>query len=141
MMKGEKAPHLVTEEMVKQMKPGAVIVDVAIDHGGCVETSRPTTLSDPVFVSHGVVHYCVPNMTASVGRTATAALTNAMVPYLLETANAGFEKSFLANPGLARGVCTFGGHCTNGGVARIFDLPLITVERILAGHRQAEYVA
>jgi len=141
LMKGEKAPHIVTEEMVKQMKAGAVIVDVSIDHGGCVETSRPTSLSDPVFVRHGVVHYCVPNMTASVGRTATAALTNAMVPYLLETANAGFERSFLANPGLAKGVCTFAGHCTNSGVARIFDLPLASVERLLAGRHQTEAVA
>ena len=122
LLKGEKAPHIVTEEMVKEMKAGSVIVDVSIDQGGCVETSRPTTLSDPVFIRHGVVHYCVPNMTATVGRTATAALTNAMVPYLLETANSGIEKSFLTNPGLAKGVCTFGGHCTNSAVARIFDL-------------------
>ena len=107
LLKGEKAPHIVTEEMVKEMKAGSVIVDVSIDQGGCVETSRPTTLSDPVFVRHGVVHYCVPNMTAAVGRTATAALTNAMVPYLLETANTGIEKSFLRESRACQGCVHF----------------------------------
>ena len=140
LLKGEKAPHIVTEEMVKEMKAGSVIVDVSIDQGGCVETSRPTTLSDPVFIRHGVLHYCVPNMTASVGRTATAALTNAMVPYLLETANTGIEKSFLANPGLAKGVCTFGGRCTNSAVARIFDLEQANILGLLSNRHKTEYV-
>ena len=139
LMKGEKAPHIVSEEMVKEMKAGAVIVDVSIDLGGCVETSRPTTLTDPVFIRHGVLHYCVPNMTAVVGRTATAALTNAMVPYLLETADLGVEKSFLANPGLARGVCTCGGQCTNSAVARIFDLQQANLLRLLTSRHDTEY--
>ncbi len=139
LLKGEKAPHIVTEEMVKGMKAGSVIVDVSIDQGGCVETSRPTSLSDPVFVRHGVVHYCVPNMTATVGRTATSALTNAMVPYLLEIANTGIEKSFRANSGLAKGVCTFAGHCTNSAVARIFDLQLTNLSSLLTSYPEAEY--
>ena len=139
LLKGEKAPHIVTEKMVKGMKAGSVIVDVSIDQGGCVETSRPTSLSDPVFVRHGVVHYCVPNMTATVGRTATAALTNAMVPYLLEIANTGIEKSFRANPGLANGVCTFAGHCTNSAVARIFDLQQTNLSSLLTSYPEAEY--
>ena len=131
LMKGEKAPHIVSEEMVKGMKTGSVIVDVSIDQGGCVETSRPTTLRDPVFIRHGVVHYCVPNMTASVGRTATSALTNAMVPYLVQAADLGMEKAFLMNPGLAKGVCTFAGRCTNGAVARTFDLQASDLYRLL----------
>ncbi len=132
LLKGEKTPHLVSEEMVKGMKPGSVIVDLSIDQGGCVETSRPTTLSDPVFVRHGVVHYCVPNMTAAVGRTATSALTNAVVPYLLQVADVGMEKAILANPGFANGVCTFKGNCTNASVARIFDLQGTNLLRLLS---------
>ncbi|HTX17471.1 MAG TPA: alanine dehydrogenase [Bacteroidota bacterium] len=136
LLKGEKTPHLVTEEMVKKMKPGAVIVDLSIDQGGCVETSRPTSLSDPVFVRHGIVHYCVPNMTASVGRTATLALTNAMVPYLRQVADVGMERAILSHPGFARGVCTYRGQCTNGSVARIFDLQGVNLLRLLADAKE-----
>ena len=132
LLKGEKTPHLVSEEMVKGMKPGSVIVDLSIDQGGCIETSRPTTLSDPVFVRHGVVHYCVPNMTAAVGRTATSALTNAVVPYLEQVADVGMEKAILANQGFAHGVCTFKGCCTNASVARIFDLEGTNLLRLLS---------
>ena len=138
LLKGEKTPHLVTEEMVTRMKPGAVIVDLSIDQGGCVETSRPTTLTDPVFVRHGVVHYCVPNMTAAVGRTATSALTNAVVPYLQQVADIGMEKAIFANPGFGRGVCTFRGNCTNASVARIFDLEGTNLLRLLSSaHEQS----
>ena len=122
LLKGERSPHLVTETMVKTMKMGSVIIDASIDQGGCVETSRPTTLEDPVFTRHGVVHYCVPNMTAAVPRTASVALTNALLPYVLEAANRGMPHAFLENPGLAAGVCTYQGSCTNTAVARIFDL-------------------
>lgn len=122
LLKGEKAPHIVTEEMVKEMKAGSVIVDVSIDQGGCVETSRPTTIDDPVFIRHGVVHYCVPNMPATVARTATAGWTNALLPYAQEIAELGIEKSLRDDAGLAKGVCTYAGHCTNGAVARVFDL-------------------
>ncbi len=131
LLKGEKTPHLVTEEMVKGMKPGSVIIDVSIDQGGCVETSRPTSLNDPIFIRHGVVHYCVPNMTATVARTATAALTNAFLPYLLEIAELGVEQSLRTNPGLAKGVCTYAGQCINAVVARTFDLQPGTLSRLL----------
>ncbi|MFH1130440.1 MAG: NAD(P)-dependent oxidoreductase, partial [Pseudomonadota bacterium] len=84
---GEKTPHIVTEEMVSNMRPGAVIIDVSIDQGGCVETSHPTTLRDPTFEKHGIIHYCVPNLTALVARTASRTLSNVVRPYLFRLAN------------------------------------------------------
>jgi alanine dehydrogenase len=121
-VKGEKAPHLVTEEMVKTMKKGAVIVDVSIDQGGCVETSYPTTISDPVFVKHDVIHYCVPNMPALVSRTASYGLTNASIEYILNIANNGLTNAILGDEGLAKGVCTHNGYCTNEIIAETFNL-------------------
>ena len=122
LLKGERTPHLVSEAMVKQMKMGSIIIDISIDQGGCIETSRPTTIDDPVFTRHGVVHYCVPNMTAAVPRTASVGLTNALLPYLLEAASVGMPQALQQNRGLAVGVCTYQGVCTNTAVARIFDL-------------------
>ena len=122
LLKGERTPHIVSEAMVKRMKMGSIIIDISIDQGGCVETSRPTTLDDPVFTRHGVVHYCVPNMTAAVPRTASVSLTNALVPYLLEAASLGMPQALQQIRGLAVGVCTFQGACTNAAVAKIFDL-------------------
>ncbi len=122
LLKGEKTPHLVTEEMVKTMKPGAVIIDISIDQGGCVETSRPTTIANPTFVQHGVIHYCVPNIAATVARTATYGLTNAILPYLLEIADNGIEYALRSNHGLARGTCVYTGICTNSAVAKVFNL-------------------
>jgi alanine dehydrogenase len=121
LLKGQKAPHLVTEAMVKDMKPGSVIIDASIDQGGCVETSRPTTIDDPTFVMHGVIHYCVPNMPAVVARTSTMALTNALLPYIQEVGEQGMVNALLQNPGLGKGVCTYQGVCTNDVIARIFD--------------------
>jgi alanine dehydrogenase len=121
LLKGEKAPHLITEAMVKEMKPGSVIIDASIDQGGCVATSRPTTIDDPVFVLHGVIHYCVPNMPAVVARTATKALTNALLPYVQEVGEIGVVEALRQNPGLAKGVCAFQGACTNEAIARVFD--------------------
>jgi len=89
LLKGEKAPHLVTEAMVKQMKPGSVILISRLTKGDVSKTSRPTTIDDPVFIKHGVVHYCVPNMTTAVPRTASMALTNAVIPYLIESMSLG----------------------------------------------------
>lgn len=132
LLKGEKAPHIVTEEMVKEMKAGSVIVDVSIDQGGCIETSRPTTIEDPVFVRHGVVHYCVPNMPATVARTATAGLTNALLPYIQEIAEFGIDQSLRVDAGLAKGVCTYAGYCTNGAVGRVFDLQPGNLIRLLS---------
>lgn len=121
-MKAEKTPHLVTEEMVKTMKKGAVIVDVSIDQGGCVETSRPTSISDPVFVQHNIIHYCVPNMPALVSRTATYGLTNASIEYVLGIADNGLSSALLGDTGLAKGVCTYNGFCSNENIAEAFSL-------------------
>lgn len=122
LIKGEKAPHLVTEEMVKQMKKGSVIVDVSIDQGGCVETSRVTTLSDPVYVMHDVIHYCVPNMPALVSRTASYGLNNAALSYVLNIAENGLSNALLGDAGLSKGVCTYNGYCSNEAIAHNFNI-------------------
>jgi alanine dehydrogenase len=128
LMKAEKAPHVMTEEMVRGMKPGSVIVDVSIDEGGCIETSRPTTLDDPIFIQHDVIHYCVPNIPSTVARTATVALTNALLPYVMEIAERGPERAFQSNSGLAKGVCTFNGFCTNTSIAGAYELKAIDLQ-------------
>jgi alanine dehydrogenase len=128
---GERAPYLVTEAMVRAMKPGSVIVDVAIDQGGCVETSRPTTLDQPTFLAHGVVHYCVPNMTASVPRTASRALTNAALPYVVGLAG-GVEQALRADPGLAEGVLLHRGRMVSDHVGRTLGIPAQPLARSLA---------
>jgi len=120
--KGEKTPHVVTEEMVKSMKKGAVIVDVSIDQGGCVETSYPTSISDPVFVQHGVIHYCVPNLPALVSRTASFGLTNASLEYIMNIADNGLSSALMHDSGLAKGVCTYNGFCSNESIAEIYNL-------------------
>jgi len=121
-MKGEKIPLIVTEEMVKSMKKGSVIVDVSIDQGGCVESSRPTSISNPIFIQNEVIHFCVPNMPAIVSRTATYGLTNASIPYILDIADNGFQNSVLGDSGFAKGVCTYNGTCTNETLAEIFGV-------------------
>jgi alanine dehydrogenase len=114
---GAAAPKLVTKAMVAKMKKGAVIVDVAIDQGGCIETARPTTHSDPSYVVDGVVHYCVTNMPAAVPNTSTLALTNATFPYLLKLARLGANTAIREDPGIAEGVNTFNGVLTYKAVA------------------------
>jgi alanine dehydrogenase len=114
---GARTPVLVSEAMVKTMKPGAVIVDIAIDQGGCVETVRPTTLVDPVYTQHDVLHYGVTNMPALVPRTSTFALTNATLPYALELAGKGPRRAVAENPDLARGVNIWGGYIVHAAVA------------------------
>ncbi|HOV99534.1 MAG TPA: alanine dehydrogenase [Bacteroidota bacterium] len=131
LMKGEKTPHIVTEEMVKRMKPGSVIVDLSIDHGGCVETSRPTTLLDPTFVLHHVIHYCVPNMPAAVPRTATVGWTNVLLPFLREATELGIDGVLRSDVGLAHGVCTYKGHCTNSIASRVFDIDYTDIALLL----------
>lgn len=118
----EKTPHIVTEEMVKTMKKGAVIMDIAIDQGGCVETSYPTTLSDPVYVKHNVIHYCVPNMAALVSRTASFGLTNVAVEFIQAIADDGLDSALMNNSGLANGVCTYNGYCSNEVLAETFNI-------------------
>lgn len=122
LIKGEKAPHLVTEDMVKQMKKGAVIVDASIDQGGCIETSRLTSISDPVFISHDVIHYCVPNMPALVSRTASYGLNNAGLEYILNIAENGLANALLGDTGLSKGVCTYKGFCSNEAIANVFKV-------------------
>ncbi|MDI6870927.1 MAG: alanine dehydrogenase [Bacillota bacterium] len=123
---GAKAPRLVTEEMVKGMKSGAVIVDVAIDQGGCIETvDHATTHADPTYVRHGVVHYSVANMPGAVPRTSTYALTNATIPYALEIANKGYRAAVLQNPALAKGLNVLKGKVVYKAVAEAHNLEYV----------------
>lgn len=122
LIKGEKTPHIVTEDMVSQMKKGAVIVDVSIDQGGCIETSRITTISDPVFEKYDVTHYCVSNMPALVSRTASYGLNNAALGYVQDIADNGLANASLGDQGLAKGVCTYKGYCSNESLANNFNL-------------------
>ncbi len=122
LIKAIKAPNLVTEEMVKTMKKGAVIVDASIDQGGCIETSRITTISDPVYTLHDVIHYCVPNMPALVARTASYGLNNAALSYIQNIADNGVGNALIGDEGLARGVCSYSGYCSNEAIANTFDL-------------------
>jgi len=114
---GAKAPRLVSKADLRDMKNGAVIVDVAIDQGGCIETARPTTHQQPTYVVEGVVHYCVTNMPGAVGRTSTVALCNATLPYALKIANKGYEKAAAEDPGVAEGINMVAGRVTNQAVA------------------------
>ncbi|KMN29737.1 MULTISPECIES: alanine dehydrogenase [Chromobacterium] len=122
---GAAAPKLVTRPMLKIMKPGAVLVDVAIDQGGCFETSRPTTHQDPIYVVDGIVHYCVANMPGGVARTSTQALTNATLPYTLELANKGWRQALLDNAHLRNGLNVCRGRLTYPAVAQALGLPFI----------------
>ena len=114
---GAKAPIVVSEEMVKTMKPGSVIVDVAVDQGGCIETTHETTHTDPVYVKHGVVHYAVGNMPGAVPNTSTYALTNATLPYQIEIARYGTRDAATRNNAIRLGVNTVGGEITSEAVA------------------------
>lgn len=121
---GARAPKLVTREMVAKMRPGAVIVDVAVDQGGCIETIHPTSHSQPTYLVDGVVHYGVPNIPAAVPRTATYALTNATLPYLVMLADRGARQAAADSAELARGVNVADGHVAHPAVAAAFGLPL-----------------
>jgi alanine dehydrogenase len=130
---GGRAPVVVTEDMVRGMKPGAVIVDVAVDQGGCVETTHETTHTDPVYVLHDVVHYAVGNMPGAVPHTSTYALTNATLPYVTEVAVRGPAAAVEADPALRAGINTVAGHVTLAPVAEFLGLPLVAAETALAG--------
>lgn len=125
---GARAPRLVTRNMVASMKPGSVVIDVAVDQGGCIETTRPTSHSDPVYQWRHVLHYAVPNMPGAVPRTSTYALSNATLPYIARLANLGFERAVREIPELARGVNTHDGAIVHPGVAAAFDLPYEPLE-------------
>jgi alanine dehydrogenase len=131
LLPGAKAPHLVLKSDLKLMKKGAVIVDVAVDQGGCVETVRPTTHEDPIYVVEGVIHYCVANMPGAVPHTSTLALTNATTPYALKLAQQGWEKACREDHPLALGVNMVGGKVTCKGVAEAFNLEYTPVEKVL----------
>jgi alanine dehydrogenase len=128
---GATAPKIVTRAMVSRMKKGAVIVDVAIDQGGCVETARPTSHSDPSYTEYGVVHYCVTNMPGAVPHTSTLALTNATFPYLLRLANLGAREALKRDPGLAEGLNTWMGMLTHRGVAESQQRPWTAPAEVL----------
>ena len=128
---GAKAPKLITRKLLRAMKPGAAFVDIAIDQGGCAETSRPTSHHDPIFVAERVVHYCVTNMPGIVPHTSTYALTNATLSYAIELADKGVKRALQADMALQRGVNTLAGHVTHPGVAQTFGLAQKPVLQLL----------
>jgi alanine dehydrogenase len=130
---GARAPKLVTREMIAAMRPGSVVVDIAIDQGGCFETSRPTTHSNPTYVEEGVVHYCVANIPGAVARTSTLALTSSTLPYLMRVADQGVTGSAKADPALAKGLSTLSGHLVNQPVAEAHGLAHHDLAELLAG--------
>lgn len=132
---GAATPKLVTRDMVSAMKPGTVMVDVAIDQGGCFETSRPTTHQEPVYEVDHVVHYCVANMPGAVARTSALALENATLPYVLALATKGWQQALWDDPYFANGLNIHHGQITCPGVADAFNLPLIPMEQVLENNR------
>ncbi|SFC07869.1 alanine dehydrogenase [Klenkia taihuensis] len=128
---GTKAPKLVSREMVASMRPGSVAVDIAIDQGGCFETSRPTTHSDPTYVEEGVVHYCVANIPGAVARTSTLALTSATLAYLVTVADSGIRGAAASSPVLAKGLTSLGGQLTSEPVAAAHGLPWTSAAELL----------
>lgn len=131
---GARAPKLVTDDMVKAMKPGTVMVDVAIDQGGCFGTSKPTTHSDPVFLVDDVIHYCVTNMPGAVARTSTLALSSVTVPYGLKLANMGFINAVKSDEALGKGVNVMDGKVTVEGVSEAFGLPYVSLNDAIGAH-------
>ena len=128
---GAQAPKLIPRALAKRMKPGAAFVDIAIDQGGCAETSRPTNHLNPIYVEEELVHYCVTNMPAIVPNTSTYALTNSTLTYGLELANRGFPQALIRNKALAKGLNTFGGKVTYERVASAFNLPFTPVDEVI----------
>jgi alanine dehydrogenase len=129
---GAAAPKLVSNDLVAQMKPGSVLVDIAIDQGGCFEDSRPTTHADPTFEVHNSVFYCVANMPGAVPNTSTYALTNATLPYAVKLANLGWRDALRQDGALALGLNTYGGHVTYGPVAEAHGMTSMPVQEALS---------
>jgi alanine dehydrogenase len=129
---GAKAPRLITRDMLKEMKPGSVMVDVAIDQGGCFETSKATTHGNPIYTVDNVIHYCVANMPGAVARTATMALTNATIPYAVQIANKGWKRAMTENAEIKRGANVIQGKITYKSVADAFNLEFVSIDTILA---------
>jgi alanine dehydrogenase len=132
LLPGAEAPKIVTRAMVASMRPGSVIVDVAVDQGGCFETTRPTSHSEPVYVEEGVTHYCVTNMPGAVPRTSTLALTNATLPYVVALANKGAEDAMRADPSLASGLNTYRGEITHAALGKSLGIAAVEPAGILA---------
>lgn len=130
LISGAKAPRLVTRDMLQLMKPGSVIVDVAVDQGGCIETTRPTTHSDPVYQVNGIIHYCVANMPGAYGRTATFALTNVTLPYVLEIAQKGWKQVAQEHSEIASGLNVVHGKITHPAVAEAHGMPHVPVSQV-----------
>ncbi len=130
---GKQAPKLITQQHLKNMKNGSVLVDVAIDQGGCAETSRPTTHSDPIYIEEGVVHYCVANMPGAVAKTSTLALTNATLPYALQLANKGWLEALKQNSGLKNGLNVYLGEVTNHCVAEDLVYAYVSPDEVING--------
>lgn len=128
---GAKAPHLITRDMLKEMRPGTVLVDVAVDQGGCIETCKPTTHEDPIYIIDEVVHYCVANMPGAVPYTSTLALTNATLPYAIQLANKGWKKACSENDELKPGLNVIKGDVVYEAVAEAFNLPYVNVNKYL----------
>jgi alanine dehydrogenase len=131
LVKGAAAPKLITRSMLKDVPNGAVVVDVAVDQGGCIETTHPTTHSNPTYYVEGVLHYCVANMPGAVPRTSTFALTNATLPYALKLSNKGFLHAIADDPGLKEGVNTFAGECTYEAVALDQGIPYVPLDDLI----------
>jgi alanine dehydrogenase len=134
LVKGAAAPKLITKNMLKEVPNGAVIVDVAVDQGGCIETTHPTTHSNPTYYVEGVLHYCVANMPGAVPRTSTFALTNATLPYALKLANKGFLHAIASDPGLKEGVNTFAGECTYEAVAAAQEIKYTPLDDLIGAN-------
>jgi alanine dehydrogenase len=128
---GAKAPRLITRDMLKTMKPGSILVDVAIDQGGCFETSKPTTHGNPIYTIDGVIHYCVANMPGAVPKTSTFALTNATLPYAVEIANKGWKRAMIENEEIKYGANVVKGKVTYKGVAEAFNLEYTPIDELL----------
>ena len=120
---GERTPIIVTRDMLKLMKPRSVIMDLSIDQGGCCETSRPTDFSNPTYEVDGIIHFCVPNLASTASRASTRSLTNAILPFVEEIADKGFDRAIRDNSAIRRGTYTYDGHCIRKGIAKIFDVP------------------
>ena len=128
---GARAPHVIRRRQLELMKPSAVLVDVAIDQGGCFETSKPTTHSDPTYEVDGIIHYCVANMPGAVPITSTYALTNATLPYVLSLAENGVVEAVMRDPGLRPGINVAGGKVTHGAVAEGVGMEFVPPEQVL----------
>lgn len=129
---GKHAPKLISRELIRSMRPGSVLVDISIDQGGCAETSRPTTHSNPIYIEEGVVHYCVANLPAATARTSTLALTNATLPYVLALSNKGVARAMLENAGLKSGLNVCAGRITHPNLAEDLGYPALAPEQALA---------